>query len=135
MDGVRDDPPRPHGGRVTTPPAADLERSVARLLTVGTYASIALLAAGVLAMVAAGLSPLDPAPRFDPPRLAADLVALRPEGFLWLGIVLVVATPSARVATSLVGYLRRPDRAMAVVSLLILAVIGLSVVAATWSGA
>ena len=120
---------------MTAPPPADLERSVARLLTVGTYASIALLAAGVLAMVVARLSPLDPAPRFDPPRLAADLVALRPEGFLWLGIVLVVATPSARVATSLVGYLRRADRAMAVVSVLILTVIGLSVVAATWSGA
>jgi uncharacterized membrane protein len=120
---------------VTTPPPADLEHSVARLLTVGTYASIALLAAGVLAMVAAGLSPLEPAPRFDPLRLAADLASLRPEGFLWLGIVLVVATPSARVATSLVGYLRRADRAMAVVSVLILAVIGLSVVAATWSGA
>jgi uncharacterized membrane protein len=117
-----------------TPPA-DLERSVARLLTVGTYASIAMLGAGVIAMIAAGRSPLDPAPRFDPARLLADLAALRPEGFLWLGIVLVVATPSARVATSLVGYLRRADLAMAVVSVLVLAVIALSVVAAIWSGA
>jgi uncharacterized membrane protein len=120
---------------VTASPPADLERSVARLLTVGTYASIALLAAGVIAMVAAGRSPLEQASRFDPARLAADLAALRPEGFLWLGIVLVVATPSARVATSLIGYVRMADRAMAVVSVLILAVIGLSVIAATWSGA
>ena len=112
----------------------DIERSVARLLTVGTYASIALLAAGLIAMLAAGRSPLDTAPRFDLARILGDLVALRPEGFLWLGIVLVVATPSARVATSLVGYLRRGDRAMVVVSVLILAVIGLSVVAATWTG-
>ena len=120
---------------MTPPPPADLERSIARLLTVGTYTSIVLLAAGVLAMLAAGRSPLDRAPGFDPARLATDLVALRPEGFLWLGIVLVVATPSARVAASVVGYLRRADRPMAVVSVLILAVIGLSVVAATWSGA
>jgi uncharacterized membrane protein len=120
---------------VTAPRPADLERSVARLLTVGTYASIALLVAGVVAMLAGGRSPLDTAPRFDPTRILGDLAALRPEGFLWLGIVLVVATPSARVATSLVGYLRRGDRAMAIVSVLILAVIGLSVVAATWSGA
>ena len=120
---------------MTTPPPADLERSVARLLTVGTYASIALLAAGVLGMVAAGRSALDAAPRFDVARLPEDLVTLRAEGFLWLGIVLVVATPSARVATSLVGYLRQADTAMAVVSVLILAVIGLSVVAAIWSGA
>jgi uncharacterized membrane protein len=120
---------------VSPSPPANLERSVARLLTIGTYASIALLGSGVLAMVAAGRSPLDPAPRFDPRRLLDDLATLRPEGFLWLGIILVVATPSARVATSLVGYLRRADRAMAVVSVLILAVIGFSVVAAIWSGA
>jgi uncharacterized membrane protein len=100
---------------VTEPRGDDLERSVARLLSAGTYASIALLAAGVVAMAAAGRS---------------DLAALRPEGFVWLGIVLVVATPSARVATSLAGYLRRHDRPMAVVSILILCVIALSVAAA-----
>jgi uncharacterized membrane protein len=117
------------------PRPADLELSIARVLTVGTYASIALLVAGVAAMVVAGRSPLDHAPGFDPARIAGDIAALRPEGFLWLGIVLVVATPSARVAASLVGYLRRADRAMAVVSVLILVVIALSVAAATWSGA
>jgi uncharacterized membrane protein len=120
---------------MTASPPAHIERSVARLLTVGTYASIALLGAGVIAMTAAGRSPLDRAPRFDPARLLGDLAALRPEGFLWLGIVLVVATPSARVATSLVGYLRRADTAMAVVSVAILSVIALSVAAAIWSGA
>jgi uncharacterized membrane protein len=120
---------------VNRPAAPDLERRVARLLTVGTYASIALLAAGVSAMAAAGRSPLDPAPRFDPGRIPADLGALRPEGFLWLGILFVIGTPSARVATSLVGYLRAGDRAMAVVSVLILVVIGVSVVAALWSEA
>jgi uncharacterized membrane protein len=120
---------------MSAPPAADLERSVARLLTVGTYASIALLAAGVIAMIAAGRSPLDPPPRFDPAGIIADLGALRPEGFLWLGIVVVIATPTARVVTTLIGYLREGDRVMAVVSVLILAVIGLSVIAALWSGA
>jgi uncharacterized membrane protein len=120
---------------MTAPAPADLERSIARVLTVGTYASIALLVAGVAAMVVAGRSPLEAAPGFDAARIAGDIAALRPEGFLWLGIVLVVATPSARVAASLVGYLRRADQAMAVVSVLILVVIGLSVAAATWSGA
>jgi len=47
----------------------------------------------------------------------------------------VMATPSARVVMSLNGYLREGDRAMTVVAVLILAVIGLSVVAAMWSGA
>ncbi len=112
------------------PATDDLERSVARLLTVGTYASIALLAVGVAAMVATGRSPLDHGPGFDPTRLGADIAALRPEGFLWLGLLFVVATPSGRVATSLRGYLRRGDRPMAVVAILILCVIALSVAAA-----
>jgi uncharacterized membrane protein len=120
---------------VTEPRAADLERSVARLLTIGTYASIALLVAGVVALAAGGRSPLDPGPGFDLGRIAPDLAALRPEGFLWLGVLLILATPSARVATSLVGYLRRGDRSMAVVSILILSVIALSVVVAIGSEA
>ena len=107
-----------------------LELTIARLLTVGTYASIALLAAGVTAMIATGRSPLDVAPGFDPGRITSDLAALRPEGFLWLGLVVVIATPSARVAASLVGFARRSERGMAVVSALILAVIAISVVVA-----
>jgi uncharacterized membrane protein len=112
-------------------PTDDLDRTIARLLTVGTYVSIALLALGVGLMAAAGLSPLDGGPDFDPSRLAADLAALRPEGFLWLGLIAAIATPSARVAASFVGYLRRGERAMAGVSVLILGVIALSVLLAT----
>src|SRR5207247_2253260 len=110
VDRLRNDPTRADLRGVSVPPAADLERRVARLLRVGTYASIALLAAGVTGMAAAGRSPLDPAPRFDPARILADLGALRPEGFLWLGIAFVMATPSARVVMSLIGYLPEGDR-------------------------
>ncbi|MBA2382420.1 MAG: DUF1634 domain-containing protein, partial [Chloroflexi bacterium] len=56
-----------------------------------------------------------------------DVVALRPAGFLWLGLVAVVATPAARVAASLVGFARRGERTMVVVASLILAVIVISV--------
>ncbi len=55
------------------------------------------------------------------------MVALRPAGFLWLGLVAVVATPAARVAASLVGFARRGERTMVVVASLILAVIVISV--------
>ncbi|HKG57567.1 MAG TPA: DUF1634 domain-containing protein [Candidatus Limnocylindrales bacterium] len=105
----------------------DLDLPIARLLTLGTYLSVALLVAGVAAMAATGQSPLDTDAGFDAARIPADIAALRPEGFLWLGLVVVIATPSARVAASLVGYLRRADRVMAVVSILILCVIALSV--------
>jgi uncharacterized membrane protein len=106
---------------------ADLQLAIARLLTIGTYASVALLAAGVIALIAAGRSPLDEAPELDPGRLPADLLALRPEGFLWLGLLLVVATPAARVVATLVSYVRRGESTMAWVSIGILAVIALGV--------
>jgi uncharacterized membrane protein len=58
------------------------------------------------------------------------VLALRPAGFIWLGLAVVVATPAARVLAALVGYARQGDRAMAVVAALILAVIALSLMLA-----
>jgi len=108
-----------------------LEAQIGRLLTIGTYASVGLMAVGVVLMALSGRSPLDVAPALDLGRLPADLAAFRPAGFLWLGLLLVLATPSARVVASLVGYLRAGEREMAVVSALILLVIALGVAAGT----
>jgi uncharacterized membrane protein len=104
-----------------------LERTIARLLTVGTYASVVLLAVGLVLMTANGIAPLSGGPTFDPGRIPADVVALRPVAFLWLGLIVVIGTPSARVIASLVGYVRGGERAMAIVAVLILAVIAASV--------
>jgi uncharacterized membrane protein len=104
-----------------------LESQIARLLTIGTYASIGLVAIGVVLLLGSGTSPLDPAPALDLGGLGRDLAALRPPGFLWLGILGLVATPAARVAAALVGYARSGERAMVVVALLILAVIAIGV--------
>jgi uncharacterized membrane protein len=110
-----------------TRPQADLDRSIARLLTVGTYGSVALLGVGVVLMLAAGIAPLAGGPRFELDLLVDDLVHLRPVGFLWLGIVAVIATPSARVVASLIAFARNGERRMAIVAALILAIIVLSV--------
>ena len=104
-----------------------LEHSIGRVLTVGTYASVALLAVGVALLLAAGIGPLSGGPVFDLGALVGDVAALRPAGFIWLGLLVVVATPSARVAASLVGYARRGERTMTIVSVLILVVIAVSV--------
>lgn len=117
----------PGGGR-------SLEFQVGRLLTLGTYAAITLIAIGVALMAATGRSPLDASAPLDLGRLAGDLAALRPEGFLWLGLLLVLATPSTRVLVSLGGYVRAGEREMAVVAALILAVIALGVAAGTIEG-
>ena len=110
-----------------TASAPDLERSIARLLTLGTNVSVLLLLVGVVLMLASGIGPRSGGPGFDPARLVSDLGAFRPAGFLWLGLIAVVATPAARVLASLVGYARRGEGAMAIVAGLILAVIALSV--------
>jgi uncharacterized membrane protein len=120
------------GPDANVPPVAalaadDLERVVARLLTVGTYASVAILVVGTAVMLASGISPLAGAPPFDLRRLVDDLGRLRPAGFLWLGLIAVIATPAGRVVAALIGYLRRGERLMAVIAVLILAVIALSV--------
>jgi uncharacterized membrane protein len=111
-----------------------LELSIARLLTAGTYLSIALIAVGVVGLILSGTSPLEGGPAFDVIRLSGDLATLRPAGFLWAGLLLVIATPSARVAASLIGYARRRERAMTAVAALILIVISLSVLIVTATG-
>jgi uncharacterized membrane protein len=108
--------------------AADpLERSIARLLTAGTYSSVAILAVGTAVMLASGIQPLGGGPRFDVRQIVDDLAHLRSTGFLWLGLVAVIAMPAIRVLVSLVGYLRGGERQMALIAFLVLAVIALSV--------
>ncbi len=116
-------------------PARDLEAVIARVLTIGTVASVGLLALGVVAMVVAGRSPLEGGfPPLDLGRLPEDIAAARPEGFLWLGLLAVIATPTSRVLASLVGYVVEGERGMAIVALAILAVIASSVVLARGLG-
>jgi uncharacterized membrane protein len=107
---------------------ADLDRSIARLLTFGTYVSVALLGVGAILMFARRIAPLAGGPAFRPELVVDDVVHLRAAGFMWLGLLAAIATPAARVAAALVGFLRRGERTMAIVAVLILAVIGLSVV-------
>lgn len=108
-----------------------LEPRIARVLKLGTYTSIVLIAVGVVLMATTGTSPRDLAPALDLARIPGDLVALRPSGFLWLGMLVILATPSARVAVALAGYVRRGEREMAIVALLILVVIAVGVVLGT----
>jgi uncharacterized membrane protein len=109
-------------------PTDALDRAIARLLAVAIVLSVAILGIGVLLMLLDGRSALEASvPAFDPGRLPGDVLALRPEGFVWLGLLAVVATPASRVLASLVGYLRTGDRRRAVIAAAILSVIAASV--------
>jgi uncharacterized membrane protein len=108
--------------------ALGVEDTIARLLIAGTLVGVAALAVGVVLMAAQGISPTSETyPAFDAGRLLPDLVALRAEGFLWAGIVVLVATPVARVIGELVSFAVRRDRLMVGVSAAILGIIVLSV--------
>lgn len=110
-----------------------LDRQIALVLNVGTTLAVAFLGVGVVLFLGRGGSPLDGAAPLDPSRLLPDVLALRAEGFLWLGILAGIATPSARVLVALLAFARRGERGMAAVSLAILAVIILSVLLAVLS--
>ena len=106
---------------------ANLEVALARVLQLGTYISVALVAVGSILLLASGGSPIAGGPPLDFGRLPADVLALRPEGFLWLGILGVLSTPALRVGRALLGFSRRGERRMVAISLLVLTVIAVGV--------
>jgi len=109
-----------------------LDRTIGRVLQWGIGVSIALLAAGVLLMIVARIDPLGPPPpSFDASALVHGLVTLQPEAYLWLGLIVTIATPSLRVLASLVAFGRAGDRRMVLVAAGILAVIVASVAVAS----
>ena len=121
--------------RPRTGPSEDsLESSLARVLQAGTYVSIALIAVGSILLLAGGISPLAGGPAFQSGDLIADVLAARPAGFLWLGIVVMMATPSLRVIGALIGFWRRGERTMVGVAALVLAVVGAGVVIGLLTG-
>jgi uncharacterized membrane protein len=113
------------------PASADLEAVLGRMLTAGTYVAITLVAIGVVVMLVTGRSPLaaDAAP-FDVGAIPGLVGSGRPEGFLWLGLTIAIATPVGRVAGALVGFASRGERRLAAVAAAILVVIATAVVLA-----
>jgi len=125
----------PGGPRAGAASAAAIEVRIARLLTVGTRLGIALLAIGSLLLVAAGISPLaEDWPPLDVASLPADLLGLRPEGFLWLGLVVTISTPLLRVMTATLGFARAGEQRMVLLGVAVLVVIVLAIVAGVAAG-
>jgi uncharacterized membrane protein len=120
---------------VTGPGGAQaIDRRIGRLLIVITDVAVVLLVIGLALMVLDGIGPLSGGPRLDPGSLLADLAALKPAAFLWLGILAVIATPVSRVVVAAFGYARRGDRAMVAISVAILVVIALAVASGVMAG-
>jgi uncharacterized membrane protein len=114
--------------------ASDLEPALARALQAGTSISIGLVALGTALLLATGASPLAGGPELVPDRIAGDILAGRPAGFLWLGILGICATPALRVAGALVGFWRRGERGMVLIAFLILAVVAAGIATGLLAG-
>jgi uncharacterized membrane protein len=117
------------------PPVRDDEAAIGRLLIRMTYVSVIFLVVGVGLMAASGIGPLDGGPGLDPGALVADLMALEPAAFLWLGLGIVIATPIVRVAATGIAYARQGQWTMVFVSVAILIVIAIGVAVALSSEA
>lgn len=125
----------------TTPPTtlggaapASLEAALAHVLQIGTYISILLIAVGSILLIAGGTSPLAGGPALSLEQLPADVLAGRPAGFLWLGILGVIVTPALRVLRALVGFWRRGEPRMAAIALSVLVVIAAGVIVGVMAG-
>lgn len=104
-----------------------LERTIGLVLGAGAIGSFCLLVIGIAGMGVTHVGPLDrPFPPFDLNRLGSDLAAVRPAGFLWLGLLAVILTPSVRVLASLLGFAVAGERRMVAVAAIVLAAICLS---------
>lgn len=106
------------------------ERLIGRLLIAVTYVSVGLLVIGVALMIADSISPTSGGPRLDLATLGAQIAALDPAGYLWLGLLAVIAAPIGRVIVASVAYAREADWLMVGISIAILLVITIGVASA-----
>ena len=104
-----------------TPPTASINRLVHRVLMIGLTISAALLVAGLVVWGARGGAAL-PQSVTGPAQAVRDVGGLRPIGFFSLGLLALILTPFARVAGTIVIFLRERDRRYAVITATVLAI-------------
>ena len=110
------------------PRVTAVELGIARILVVGTRLAITVMAVGVVLLFASGRPPLDSSwPRLDLAHLPADLLALRPEAFLWSGLLVVLATPLVRVGASTIGFALTHEGRMVALGAAVLVILALAV--------
>lgn len=113
----------PTDGRSTDPA---LTRALSRLLLVGLLLAIGLMITGaILAAIQGSGSVRHSTSLDDLPGLLADG---DPTGFLDLGLLVLLATPAARVIALLVAFIRRREWLFAGISAVVVTVLALSAV-------
>src|SRR5262245_47885013 len=108
-----------------------VEQMLAHLLRLGvSLAAVVVLIGGVLFLIRHGSEAADhrvfhgePADLRSPPGIIADALALSSRGLIQLGLLLLVATPVARVVFSVFAFLRQRDVPYVLLTLTVLAVL------------
>jgi uncharacterized membrane protein len=101
-------------------PTGPINRLVHSVLLVGLTISAMLLVAGLIAWGARGGAAL-PHSVTGPAQAVRDVGDLRPVGFFSLGLLALILTPFARVAGTVVIFLREGDRRYAAITAAVLA--------------
>ncbi len=102
---------------------------VSTVLIVGVSLAAILIAAGFLGSLVVGWegslvgAPDGTHATTDFGALLGDLAAVRPVGLAQAGLVVLVATPVARVAASVVGFVLEDDHLYAAITLVVLAIL------------
>jgi uncharacterized membrane protein len=112
-------------------PQRDLERAFGGLLRIGVGTAAAVVLAGaVLFLAQEGLRPVDygafkgeSASLRSVPGILRSAVSMEPRGIIQFGLLLLVATPVARVAFSVFAFARQRDGIYVVITLVVLAVL------------
>ena len=101
------------------------ESPARRALLVGVFSSAFLLAVGLLVILLRG----EPRPNEPPdiPGMIRGLLGLRGVSLVYLGLLVLSATPILRVGVMIGVYARRRERFMLVVSLAVLMLLGVGI--------
>lgn len=102
-----------------------LQRWIDRVLTIGFWASLFCIVAGLVLALRPGERVGEEAERFD--RVIQSVLALEPQGVVDLGIILLLLTPVLAVGASLTVFAWERDWRFVGVSGVLLAIVGLSI--------
>jgi uncharacterized membrane protein len=119
-----------------------MEMVIGNLLRTGALLSALIVLFGaVIYLVRHGHSPTDyrvfrgePSDLRSVGGILRDALALRARGIIQLGLLLLIATPVARVGFSIFGFAEERDRMYVVVASIVLLVLAYSLIGSTWSG-
>lgn len=109
----------------------DVEQLIGRLLQIGVVAAaIVTVVGGVLLLAQHGSSRPDysvfrgePAYLTSPGAILRGAIAMRSEAIVQLGIVLLIGTPVARVAFTLLAFVFQRDRTYVIITAIVLALL------------